>query len=92
MCKVVLKGYIIVPETDLEAVKGELVRHIELTRQEKGCLIFEVSQNRTQSNRFEVYEEFTSKESFELHQQRVASSRWGLITKNVKRQYEVNGL
>jgi (4S)-4-hydroxy-5-phosphonooxypentane-2,3-dione isomerase len=92
MSKVTLKGYIIVLESDLKAVKSEMSKHIELTRQEVGCLVFEISQNINQSNLFEVYEEFADRESFELHQRRVASSKWGLVTKNVKRQYQVNGL
>lgn len=43
MEKVVLKGFVIVPENDLNAVLIELPSHISNTRSEGGCLIFEVS-------------------------------------------------
>ena len=58
MAKVILKGHIIVPDSDISAVKMELINHIELTRQEIGCFVFKVSQNTENLNRFNVYEEF----------------------------------
>ena len=89
MIKVILKGHIMVPEPDVAAVKIELNNHIELTRQESGCLVFEVSQDAENSNRFNVYEEFTDRQSFASHQDRVSKSKWGAITVNVERQYEI---
>lgn len=91
MSKVILKGYILVPETDLLAVKKELPNHIDLTRNEVGCLVFEVSQDQENVNRFNVYEEFSSKDAFASHQERVRNSKWGEITVNVERRYEVKG-
>ena len=79
--KVVLKGYIIVPDSDLAVVKTELPVHIELTRKEDGCLVFEVTQDEIENNKFHVYEEFISEAAFTNHQQRVRSSKWGSITK-----------
>ena len=84
-----LKGYILVPESDLEAVKAELANHITLTREEEGCLLFEVSQDTRNSNRFSVFEKFTNKKTFELHQLRVKNSIWGSLSKNVERHYEI---
>ncbi len=78
-----------VPEPDVAAVKIELINHIELTRQESGCLVFKVSQDAEYSNRFNVYEEFTDRESFASHQDRVSKSKWGAITVNVERKYEI---
>jgi quinol monooxygenase YgiN len=92
MNKVVLKGYIVVPDSDLAAVDKELPVHIELTKKEDGCLIFEVTRDEKEKNRFHVYEEFESEEAFSNHQQRVRSSKWGSVTKNVERFYEVMGL
>jgi (4S)-4-hydroxy-5-phosphonooxypentane-2,3-dione isomerase len=87
---VVLEGYIIVPESDLESVKDELVSHIKLTRGEVGCIKFVVNQDQDNSCRFNVYEEFTSKEAFNYHQNRVRDSYWGEITKNVQRHYQIS--
>ena len=89
MAKVILKGHIIVPDADIEAVKIELINHIELTRQENGCLVFKVSQDAENPNRFDVYEEFADRDSFANHQDRVRQSTWGAITVNVERHYEI---
>jgi quinol monooxygenase YgiN len=89
MAKVILKGHIIVPDADIEAVKIELINHIELTRQENGCLAFKVSQDAENPNRFDVYEEFADRDSFANHQDRVRQSTWGAITVNVERHYEI---
>ena len=89
MTKVILKGHIIVPDSDIAAVKMELINHIELTRQESGCLVFKVSQDTENLNRFNVYEEFTDRDSFANHQDRVRQSMWGTITVNVERHYEI---
>lgn len=40
MSKVALKGFILVPEKDLELVKHELITHKRLTLEEPGCLTF----------------------------------------------------
>ncbi|MEM7118280.1 MAG: putative quinol monooxygenase [Chloroflexota bacterium] len=90
MSKVILKGHIIVPENDLAAVEKELVNHIRLTRQEEGCLIFKVTQDPNQPQRFDVYEEFVNQDAFDKHQQRVKSSYWGKVAANVARHYEIS--
>ena len=92
MSKVTLQGHIVVPDSDLTAVEAALPAHIALTRQEAGCLIFEVGQDPTDRRRFRVYEEFVDRAAFELHQQRVKNSPWGQITRNVARYYQVSGL
>jgi quinol monooxygenase YgiN len=90
--KIILEGYILVPPVDLEVVSSELPVHIELTKKEEGCLVFEVSQDQGNLLKFHVYEEFTSQAAFEDHQARVKASRWGAITKNVERNYEITSL
>lgn len=90
MPKVILKGYIVVPSEDLVAVQKELPNHIERTRQEKGCLFFDVSQDEGSINRFSVHEEFIDKKSFSDHQERVRNSKWGTVSKNIERHYHIN--
>ena len=85
----ILKGFIIVPDEDLAVVKAELPVHARLTRQEPGCMKFEVTQDPDEPNRFNVYEEFVDEPAFKAHQQRVQSSRWGTVTANVQRNYEI---
>ena len=92
MDKVILQGFIIVPLSELAIVKSELDAHIRLTRAEKDCLIFEVTQDPLNPCRFDVYEEFVDEAAFQAHQARVKSSRWGEITVNVERHYTVTGI
>jgi len=92
MPKIILRGFIVVPETDLEVIKSALPQHCELTRQESGCLTFEVTPNSTNPNRFDVYEVFESKAAFEAHQVRVKQSHWGQVTTAVERHYEIKEL
>ncbi len=89
MSKVVLKAFILVPEADLDAVKQELNKHKTQTLQEQWCLVFDVVENTDNPLRFDVYEEFLDKASFEQHQQRVKASYWGEVTRNVERYYEI---
>lgn len=89
MTKIVLQGHIVVPDIDLAAVMAELPTHIQLTRQEEGCLRFNVTQNSGAENVFLVSEEFIDRVAFEAHQQRVKSSDWGRVASNVERHYQV---
>lgn len=89
--KVVVKGYILVPEADLAVIKKELDIHIMLTLQEPGCLVFEISQDDKDQRRFNVYEEFVDQAAFLIHQQRVRNSRWGEVSGNVERHYQPIG-
>lgn len=89
MAKVTLKGFIEVPGSDLDGVQAELNTHRQLTLEEPGCITFKVTQDKTDPCRFDVYEEFIDRTAFEQHQQRVASSDWGKLTRNVKRHYDV---
>ncbi len=86
---IILKGYIDVVDEDLKTIKLELANHIKLTREEKGCLVFNVEQDEENNNRFNVYEEFLNYEAFEEHQKRVKRSCWGTVTKYAQRNYKV---
>ena len=89
MSKVTLKGFILVPASELEGVKQALVRHKQLTLEEPGCITFKVVENKKNPLRFDVFEEFTSQSAFEQHQQRVRDSDWGKVTVNVERHYQI---
>lgn len=80
MPKVILRGFIEVPDADLELIQSELPLHIDLTRKELGCMSFSVERDQKFSNRFNVHEVFVSQEAFEHHQTRVKESRWGAVT------------
>ena len=90
MSKVILEGYVITADSDLSAVKRELANHIQLTRKEEGCLVFEVSQDNENKNRFNVYEEFTSQNAFKLHQERISTTEWGKVSSKLEKHYQTS--
>lgn len=77
------------PASDLCAMQEELKNHIKLTLEEPGCIIFEVTQSESDPCRFDVYEEFIDKASFEMHQERIKKSRWGKVSINAERHYKL---
>lgn len=89
MKRIVLSGHITVPDQELQAVREELPVHIAATKAEPGCLVFRVEEDPNQPGRFEVYEEFVSREAFDAHQERVRASDWGQISKNAERSYSI---
>jgi (4S)-4-hydroxy-5-phosphonooxypentane-2,3-dione isomerase len=86
----ILSGHIIVPESDLKAVREALPEHIEKTREEEGCLIFSVEEDSAKPGQFDVYEEFKNKAAFEFHQARLQATEWGQVSRNIKRHYKTN--
>ncbi|MGS0824373.1 putative quinol monooxygenase [Shewanella sp. 0m-8] len=89
MAKIILQGFIIVSDPDLELVSRELVTHQSLTLKEPGCLTFSVTPDESNRNKFNVYEEFVDQTAINNHQARVKSSQWGRVTQNVQRHYQI---
>lgn len=90
--RVVLEGYIVVPDSDLSQILKELPNHIKLTKEEEGCLLFSVLQRSSEPNVFDVFEEFADKNAFDRHQERARQSTWSEVTSNVERYYTVRGI
>ena len=88
--KVTVRGYIIVPKQDIEAVRSALADHIGQSLNEPGCLAFEVQQDANNECKFHVYEEFVDQRAYELHRRQIRQSHWGQVTWNVARHYEVS--
>lgn len=91
MPKVILSGHIIVPPSDLAAIRQALPQHIAATQAEPGCLVFQVKEDQTQHGRFSVYEEFIDQAAFDAHQKRSQSSNWGQVSQNIERHYTLQG-
>jgi quinol monooxygenase YgiN len=68
-----------------------LPRHIALTRNEPGCISFEVTQT-DDPLIWRVEERFENETAFRAHQDRVASSEWGRMTDGIQRRYSIAGL
>jgi len=70
MEKFIISGYVDVPLAELEDFREALALHIELTRQEPGCIVFEVDEDLSHPGRFTVYEAFVDQAAFDLHQEK----------------------
>ena len=90
MPKITLQGQLCVPQSQLEAVKTALEEHTRLTREEPGCIVFEVTQRDRSPLIFDVYEEFTHQEAFDWHQSRVRNSTWSEVTRHTERHYRLS--
>jgi quinol monooxygenase YgiN len=87
--EITLTGYIDVPADRLDAVAAALPAHIALTRQEPGCLSFDVTPDADVPGRFNVAERFSSRADFDAHQARMKSSPWAEITAGIPRHYQI---
>ncbi|MGB0370557.1 MAG: putative quinol monooxygenase [Opitutales bacterium] len=86
-----VEGHIQFPQgANLQIIKLALDKHIELTRAEPGCILFEVTAHSEIRGRFNVKEEFESKEAFELHQERTQKSEWAEVSNNGLRHYTIH--
>ena len=68
MSKAILSRHIVVIEFELASVRDALSIHIEATRAEDGCIVFNVEEHVTEVGRFDVYEEFEDSDAFSFHQ------------------------
>lgn len=82
-----LEGHIDVPYAQLEAVKAGLVDHIRLTREEEGCIFFNVDPCPKVSGRFLVSEAFVDEAAFKFHQERAGTAPWADVSKDIPRSY-----
>lgn len=86
---VVLNGYIDVPADRIEAVSAALVQHIALTRAEAGCRYFDVTPDPSIEGRYNVYEIFTERATFDFHQKRTGESPWAKVSAGIERHFVV---
>ncbi|MDO6686144.1 MULTISPECIES: putative quinol monooxygenase [unclassified Agarivorans] len=89
MSTVILQGFIIVSDANLETVKCALIHHKQLTLAEEGCLVFRVEPDEINPKQFNVYEVFINQAAFDCHQARVKASYWGEVTKDLERHYQI---
>ena len=66
-------------------VRRYLPEHIRLTKEEAGCLAFEVRET-DDPLIWSVEELFTSQETFDAHQVRTKASTWGTETRAIARE------
>lgn len=85
-----LTGHIDVPAPRREAVAAALPQHILRTRQEPGCLSFDVTPDPTVAGRYHVTELFVDQAAFDAHQHRTQASDWAKVTAGIARHYHIS--
>ncbi|MGH3651794.1 putative quinol monooxygenase [Glutamicibacter sp.] len=89
---VILEGRLLCKDAaEAELVEKLLPKHIRLTKAERGCISFSVTQTEDPWV-WLVHEEFDGSAAFEAHQQRAAKSKWGQATSGLQRIYRIKGL
>ena len=87
-----LSGHFDVAKQHIQETLLLLPEHIKLSREEKGCLDFRVTQSKKTEGRFQVFEKFNSKRAYLYHQKRIKNSKWKNIMTKLKRDYEIIGI
>ena len=92
MTTVRLTGQLICSTNDEAArVREHVALHVQLTRDEPGCLSFTVVQTENPLV-WQVDEEFVDAAAFHTHQTRAAASEWARETAGIARSYTTEGL
>ena len=89
MPRVRLSGQLVCADaTEVAIVIRYLPAHLALTRNEPGCLSFEVGQTSDPLS-WQVDELFLDADAFAAHQRRVALGEWGRATAGIERRYAI---
>ncbi len=88
---IVLTGTLTCQPADRAMVEALLPEHQRLTREEPGCLLFQIVADRCDPCRFLVAERFTDQAAFAAHQARSKASAWGRATAHLHRAFQITG-
>jgi quinol monooxygenase YgiN len=83
-----LEGHIDVPADRIAQVSEALKEHLKLTREEEGCILFNVDACSKVQGRFLVSEAFVDEAAFQFHQERAGASPWAEASAGVPRDYK----
>lgn len=89
MGKIILTGYVLIPEGELEILREAIKQHIKLTLAEPGCLEFSLIQSAENPLKYSLYEEFVDQAAFDFHQIRTKNSMWTKLSQNVERHFSI---
>ncbi|MDY7105397.1 MAG: antibiotic biosynthesis monooxygenase [Actinomycetota bacterium] len=82
-----LTGTITIPVGEQPGLRPLLDEHVRLTRDEPGCVEFEVVQDAERPDVFLVRELFLDESAFAFHQTRGAASPWGRASAHLQRDF-----
>lgn len=85
---IILTGTITCTPDDLDMVVMRVKDHIRLTRQEVGCIKFDIIQSQDDPCVFNVSERFVDQVAFDAHTARTRASLWWEKTKHIPRDIQ----
>ena len=88
--KLSVSGHIDVPLNEVAEFEVLLADHIRLTREEPGCLVFEIVPISKFPGRYSVTEHFVDRAAFEVHTQRTRNSPWWSKTQHIPRHLTIS--
>ncbi len=80
---VIFAGHVDVPKARRHIIAQALPRHIELSRQEPGCLRFDIEADEQIAGRYHIHEVFKTPADFKAHQNRCDTSPWAAAIKGL---------
>lgn len=85
---IVLIGTITCTPDDLDMLITHIKDHIRLSRQEVGCIKFDIIQSKDDPCKFNVSERFVDQAAFDSHSARTRASLWWQKTKHIPRDIQ----
>lgn len=90
MTKLTIIANIIAKEGQIELVKTELLKLIELTRAEDGCINYDLHQDNNNPAHFTFYENWQSRELWQIHMQSAYLEEYVQATKDAVAAFTLN--
>lgn len=88
--RIKLTGYLDVPRDRWADILVALEIHVALTRDEAGCIYFNVDPNKDIPFRLDVSEMFVDQAAFDAHQARNRPSDWAKVSAGIPRHFEIS--
>ncbi|PSW20159.1 antibiotic biosynthesis monooxygenase [Photobacterium sanctipauli] len=90
MAKLTIVANIIAKEDKIELVKAELLKLIEITRAEEGCINYDLHQDNENPAHFLFFENWTSRELWQKHMGNTHLADYLAATEGCVEQFTVN--
>ncbi|WP_394131941.1 putative quinol monooxygenase [Shewanella maritima] len=90
MSKLTIIANIIAKQDNIEHVKAELIKLIAITRQEQGCINYDLHQDNENPAHFTFYENWTSRELWQTHMNNQHLANYMAATDGCVEQFTLN--
>ncbi|GLO62442.1 antibiotic biosynthesis monooxygenase [Vibrio sp. MACH09] len=90
MTALTIVANIIANEDKVEFVKAELLKLIDITRAEKGCITYDLHQNNENPAHFVFYENWESRELLQAHLESAHIAKYVAATEGLVKEFTLN--